>query len=123
MRTVVIFIIGIGSFLFVVMMQGTVNKVSKADVSLDYAMAAAMHQTMTEVMEGESYGIRDRNQMIAAFLQAMVKRMDMEMDLTVRVHEVDEQLGKMDIEATGIYELPDKSKKTVSVRRKIAFDN
>jgi hypothetical protein len=107
--------------LVVIMIQSTVNLEMRKKESLDNAMSAALYQTMSEVVEQESYGIRNTNQMVAAFLQAMIVRMDADMDLTVKVHQVDYVRGEMDVEAIGIYELPNHKNKKISVRRKIAF--
>ncbi len=122
MRTVVIAVISISSMLFVIMIQSTVNTVTRHKESLEGAMTAAMYQTMSEVMERDSYGIRDANQMVAAFLQAMIQRMDTDMDLTVKIYDVDRERGRMDVEAVGCYELPNHKKKEVRVRRQIVFE-
>lgn len=122
MRTIVISVISISSMLFVIMIQSTVNWERRQEESLENALASAMYQTMSEVMEQGSYGIRDSNQMMAAFLQAMLERMEEGVDLTVRVHQFDYERGRMDLEAIGCYELPNQKKKTITVRRQIAFD-
>lgn len=121
MRTVIISAVSIGSVLLVIMIQSAVNVQTSKRLSLEESLSAAMYQTMSEVMEGDRYGIADRNQMVAAFLQAMIQRVDTDMDLTVRIHEVDMQRGEMDVEATGTYELPGRRTKVISVRRQIAF--
>ena len=74
MRTVIISVIGISSILIVVMIQTTVNMESRYYEEINDALAVAMSQTMTEVMEQESYGIQNRNEMIAAFLQSMLQK-------------------------------------------------
>lgn len=122
MRTIVISVISISSMLFVIMIQSTVNWERRQEESLENALASAMYQTMSEVMEQGSYGIRDSNQMMAAFLQAMLERMEEGVDLTVRVHQFDYERGRMDLEVIGCYELPNQKKKTITVRRQIAFD-
>lgn len=122
MRTIVISVISISSMLFVIMIQSTVNWERRQEESLENALACAMYQTMSEVMEQDSYGIRNSNQMMAAFLQAMLERMEEGVDLTVRVHQFDYERGRMDLEAIGSYELPNHKKKTITVRRQIAFD-
>lgn len=122
MRTIVISVISISSMLFVIMIQSTVNWERRQEESMENAVSLAMYQTMSEVMEQDSYGIQDSNQMIAAFLQAMIERMDAGIDLTVRVHQLDYERGRMELEAIGSYELPNHKKKTITVRRQIAFD-
>lgn len=90
--------------------------------SIENAMSAAMYQTMSEVMEQDSYGIRNSNQMAAAFLQSMIYRINEDIDLTVKIHQVDYERGKMDVEAIACYELPNHKNKSISTRRQIAFD-
>jgi hypothetical protein len=120
-RTIVISVISISSMLFVIMIQSTVNIEMRERESLENAMSTAMYQTLSEVAEQESYGICDANQMVAAFLQAMMVRMGTDIDLTVKIHQVDYERGKMDVEAIGIYELPNHKNKKIIVRRQIAF--
>ena len=121
MRTVIISVIGISSILIVVMIQTTVNMASIRHEEVTDALATAMSQTMSEVMEQESYGIRNRNEMIAAFLQSMLQKISSDIDLTVKIHQCNYETGKMDVEAIGEYRLPDYRKRSVSVRRQIAL--
>lgn len=120
MRTVIISVIGISSILIVVMIQTTVNMESRYYEEINDALAVAMSQIMTEVMEQESYGIQNRNEMIAAFLQSMLQKVSTDIDLTVKIHQCNYETGQMDVEAIGEYQLPDYRKKSVSVRRRIA---
>lgn len=120
MRTVIISVIGISSILIVVMIQTTVNMESRYYEEINDALAVAMSQTMTEVMEQESYGIQNQNEMIAAFLQSMLQKVSTDIDLTVKIHQCNYETGQMDVEAIGEYQLPDYRKKSVSVRRRIA---
>ena len=65
---------------------------------LEEALSLSVSQTLKEVMEQESYGIEDRNQFIAAFLQALVMRMNSDADMTVSVISADMEKGMLDIE-------------------------
>lgn len=121
MRTVIISVIGISSVLLVVMIQSTINTEALQRESLANALSASMEQTMSEVMERESYGIENRNEMIAAFLQAMIQKVNSDVDLTVKIYQLNYETGTMDVELRGEFPLPDKKKKTVAVRRKVAF--
>ena len=77
---------------------------------------------MSEVMEKSSYGIRNRNEMMAAFLQAMLRKVRDNIDLTVRIYHVDYELGQMDVEIMGeIHSEGEKSSK-IAIRRKMVFD-
>ena len=119
MKTVIISVIGISSILLTVMIHITVNEESIRKAELEEAVA--MDQTMTEVMEQGSYGIGSRNELVAAFLQAMLQKVDKNIDLTVLIHRLDKSRGTMDIEAVGEYLLPDHKKKRISIRRQVVF--
>jgi len=120
-KTVIISVIGISSILLTVMIHITVNEESIRKAELEDALAVAMDQTMTEVMEQGSYGIGSRNELVAAFLQAMLQKVDKNIDLTVLIHRLDKSRGTMDIEAVGEYLLPDHKKKRISIRRQVVF--
>lgn len=121
MRAVIILVINISSILLVIMIHNTVNEESGREIELKDALAVAMDQTMTEVMEQGSYGIRNRNELVAAFLQSMLQKVDRTTSLTVKIHKLDKERGTMDVEAVGEYMLPSQKKKRVSVRRLVAF--
>ncbi len=121
MKTVVLSVISISSILLVVMIHITVNEESVQTVEVSDALASAMNQTMTEVMEQGSYGISSRNELVAAFLQAMLQKVDKNISLTMRIHHLDERNGTMDVEAVGEYILPDRNKKQISIRRQVVF--
>ena len=122
MRTVIICVIYISSILLIVMIHNTVNGESLRKKELSDALAVAMDQTMTEVMEKDGYGINDRNQLVAAFLQSMLQKVDSNINLTVMIHKLDKEKGMMEVEAVGEYGLPDLGKKQISLRRQIVFD-
>ncbi|MCH5266347.1 MAG: hypothetical protein J1F02_10640 [Lachnospiraceae bacterium] len=121
MRTVIVSVIGISSVLLVVMIQSTINTEALRSEEISEALSTAMVQTMSEVMERESYGIENRNEMIAAFLQAMIQKVNSDISLTVKIHQLNYETGTMEVEAQGEFLLPDHKKKRVSVRRRIAF--
>lgn len=121
MRTIIVSMIGISSLVFVIMIQQTVNTKSTKEEELKEALTTAMYQTMTEVMEKSSYGISNRNEMMASFLQAMIQKVGDDMELSVKIHELDYEKGSMDIEATGSYRLFNEKEERVTLRRQIAF--
>lgn len=121
MRTVIVSVINISSILLIIMTHNTVNQESMRKTELSDALTAAMEQTMTEVMEKESYGIDDRNEFVAAFLQAMLLKVDSSISLTVLIHKLDKERGTMEVETVGEYVLPDRRKKQISIRRQIVF--
>lgn len=122
MRTVIISVIGISSLFLVVMIQKNINEKTWQEEQLEDALTVAMSQTMEEVMHKGSYGITNQNEMMAAFLQAMLCKLDREIDLTVKVHQINYHLGQMDIEAIGIYQTANGKKCRSSVRRNIVMN-
>lgn len=122
MRTVIISVIGISSFFLIVMVQKRINTRLWEREELERSLSSAMDQTLSEVMEKSSYGIRNRNEMMAAFLQAMLRKVRDNIDLTVRIYHVDYELGQMDVEIMGeIHSEGEKSSK-IAIRRKMVFD-
>lgn len=122
MRTVIVSIIGVSSLFLVIMIQQNVNTGTWEREELEESMSSAMEQTLSEVMEGNCYGISDRNEMLAAFLQAMLCQIREEVDLTVKIHQMDYELGQMDVEAIAIYKRNSGRVHKVSVRRKMVFE-
>ncbi len=122
MKTVMISVIGVSSLLLVILTQTAINEQSVYEEELNAALSTAMKQTMTEVFERNCYGMTNRNEMIAAFLQAMTKKVSDRVSLTVRIHSFDEQKGIMDVEAIGTYVLPDFREKSISVHRKMKLE-
>lgn len=98
MKSIVISSICISSILLVLTIQSEVNRTASYKQELEEALSLSVSQTLKEVMEQESYGIEDRNQFIAAFLQALVMRMNSDADMTVSVISADMEKGMLDIE-------------------------
>ena len=63
----------------------------------------------------------DSNILLATFMQAMLQRVDDDVDLTVKVITKDEKNRLVEVEAVGEYTSALKQKHKVAVRRKIAF--
>lgn len=119
MKTVMISALGISSLFFMVVLQRNINEKTWQQEQLEKSLAVSMSQTLKEVAVGESYGISDQNEMMAAFLQSMLRKLDREVDLTVKVHQINYALRQMDIEAIGTYRTADGQEHKVSVRRKV----
>lgn len=98
MKSIVISSICISSILLVLTIQSEVNRTASYKQELEEALSLSVSQTLKEVMEQESYGIEDRNQFIAAFLQALVMRTNSDADMTVSVISADMEKGMLDIE-------------------------
>ena len=122
MKTVMISAIGISSLFFMVVLQKNINERTWQQDQLEKALAVSMSQTLKEVVVGESYGISDQNELMAAFLQSMLRKLDREVDLTVKVHQINYVLRQMDIEAIGTYRTTDGQEHKVSVRRKVMVE-
>ena len=122
MKTIVISMIGIGSILFVVMIQHTASKRMWSYERAETSLSSAMEQTMSEVMEENHYGIENRNEMLAALLQSLIAKWNHEIDLTVLVHKMDYDKRQMDVEVCGRMNMDEGKEETVSVRRKIVFE-
>lgn len=122
MKTVIISAIGISSLFFMVVLQKNINERTWQQEQLEKAMAVSMSQTLEEIAVGESYGISDQNEMMAAFLQSMLRKLDREVDLTVKVHQINYALRQMDVEAIGTYKTIDGQEHKVSVRRKVIVE-
>ncbi len=104
MRSIVISSICISSILLVLTIQSEVNRKACYKQELEEALSLSVSQTLKEVMEQESYGIEDRNQFIAAFLQAMIVRTNSDADMTVSVISADMEKGMLDIEVKVVQE-------------------
>ena len=117
----VIYMVGVSSLLFVALWQKTINDQREQQESLENCLSVAMSQTLEEVIKKESYGIENRNEMMAAFLQSMIRKIDREMDLTIKIHELDPLRREMDVEAVGKYKTVGGEPHTVSVRRKFTI--
>ena len=123
MRTVIVSVIGISSLFLVVLIQRNVTRQMWEYDKIEESLTVAMGQTLSEVMEKNSYGIQNRNEMIAAFLQSMIRRTSEDVDLTVKVHQLDYELGQMDVEVRGNFLVEGEEAREVCVRRKMVFVN
>lgn len=122
MRTVILSVIGISSFFLIVTIQKNINARTWEREELEEFLSKAMDQTLSEVMEKSSYGIRNRNEMMAAFLQAMLRKIRDNIDLTVKIYHVDYTLGQMDVEIVGEINSGDRKSRKIALRRKMIFD-
>lgn len=119
MRTIIVSVIGISSLFLVFIMQQNINRKSWAEEELFDSLTVAMNQTMTEMLEGDSYGITNQNEWMAAFLQSMICRLPYDVDLTVKVYQFDYELGQIDVEVIGRYRMGNGEEEVKSVHRKL----
>ena len=119
MKTVIVAMIGISVVMLAVVIQGSVNMDSKYQHDLGVSLTRAMRQTMKQLEKDVNGNERQQNHYMALLLQGMISRMDSDIELTVKVHRWDANKGELDVEAIGMYELPDRRNRTVAVRRKV----
>ncbi|MCR4605928.1 MAG: hypothetical protein K5639_08035, partial [Eubacterium sp.] len=114
---------GVGVMIAAVVIQGMIYFDRLKEEKLKQSLSQALYVTVNE-MYGESTGTvvkEDSNRLLATFMQAMLQRVDDDVDLTVRVCAKDEKNRLVEVEAVGEYMSSLKQKHKVSVRRKIAF--
>lgn len=120
MRTIIVSVIGISSLFLTFVMQQNINQSTRIAEGLEDSLSLAMNQTMTEMMERNDYeDINNQNEWMAIFLQAMIRRMEGDVDLTVKVYQFDCERGRIDVEVTGCYRQTGGKKVKKSVRRKM----
>lgn len=121
MKMVVVSVVGVSSVILAVMIHTMVNQEALYREELRSAIAVSMKQAMREAMEEERSGVQDKNEIMAIFLQSMIQKVDPDTSLTVRVYEMDEEKGTMEVEAVSQYTLPNQKKGEISVRRRMIF--
>ncbi len=121
MRTVIVTVIGFSSMFLIIMIQRNNTAITWQNEMLADSLSSAMEKTLSEVMEQNHYGIENSNEMMAAFLQTMIREIHEDVDLTVRVHRLDYELGQMDVEVSGEFSGTGAGARHVSVRRKMIF--
>ena len=80
----------------------------------------ALSQALVEAV-GEIPGVRSTNQLLAGFMQHMLREVDDDVDLTVRICEMDRQKQTMEVEAVGEYDSLPGGRQRISVRRRLSF--
>lgn len=127
MKMVIISFICISAVLFALLIHSDINAWTSCEQELEEALSLSISQTVKEVMEQKSYGIENRNEFIAAFLQALILRTNSEADMTISVLAADMEKGLLDIEVReclcssaveeGVFEDRD-----IVVRRTVIFE-
>ncbi|MCI8964080.1 MAG: hypothetical protein HFG37_10290 [Eubacterium sp.] len=122
MKSVIVSSVCISAILLVLAIHTVIDGKTAALQELEDSLAVSVSQTMKEVMEQESYGIQDKNEFIAAFLQALVMRTNSDVDMTVNVISADVEQGLMDIEVTEKITFLNMKEKEIKVRRTVIFE-
>lgn len=122
MKSVIVSSICVSAILFVLAIHSTIDGQTSYVQELEESLALSVSQTMREVMEQESFGIENKNEFIAAFLQALVLRSNSDVDMTVNVISADMEKGILDIEVKERVELLDACIQEIAVRRTVIFE-
>lgn len=128
MKSVIVSFICISAILFVLMIQSEITGKASCEQELEEALSLSVSQTVKEVMEQDSFGIQNKNEFIAAFLQALVLRTNADVDMTVSVLSADLERGLLDIEVKerlALEKLPlfRGREREIVVRRTVIFEN
>lgn len=127
MKSVILCAICISSVLLVLAVQSGQNSMTCYKQELEEALSIAVSQTLKEVFEQDSFGIENRNQFVAAFLQALIVRTNSDADMEVCVIAADIERGLLDIEVKE--KMPEGQSsvllakdREIIVRRTVVFD-
>lgn len=98
----------------VVTQQGMVNTTDEKETRLRGALTRAMTTTVGEVPE-----LSQSNRLMAVFMQNMLQQVDDDIDLTIRICDVDDRDRSLEVEAIGEYDSVFRERRRVAVRRRI----
>lgn len=122
MKQVIISAVCVSAILSVLAIQSVVDGKASYIQELEDALSVSVSQTMKEVMEQESFGIENRNEFVAAFLQALVIRTNSDVDMTVYVISADIERGLLDIEVKERFNFLNMGEQEISLRRTVIFE-
>lgn len=123
MKQVVISAVCVSAILSVLAIQSVIDGRASYTQELEDALSVSVSQTMKEVMEQESFGIENRNEFVAAFLQALVMRTNSDVDMTVCVISADLERGLLDIEVKERFNFLNMGEQEIALRRTVIFEN
>ncbi len=121
MKQVIISAVCVSAILSVLAIQSVIDGKASYVQELEDALSVSVSQTMKEVMEQESFGIENRNEFIAAFLQALVMRTNSDVDMTVCVISADIERGLLDVEIKERFKFLNMGEQEISLRRTVIF--
>lgn len=121
MKQVIISAVCVSAILSVLAIQSVIDGKASYEQELEDALSVSVSQTMKEVMEQESFGIENRNEFIAAFLQALVMRTNSDVDMTVCVISADIERGLLDVEIKERFNFLNMGEQEISLRRTVIF--
>ena len=94
--------------------------ISAKDDKKEGRLKNALTQSLMTAV-GDMKDERGRNQIMAGFMQQMLKEVDDDIDLTVRICDLDELDQTMEVEAIGEYDSFLGDRRRISVRRRLSF--
>ena len=94
----------------------TAAKTDDKEARLRQAMTGAMKTTVEKMDD-----MKQTNALMAVFMQRMLSLVDDDVDLTVRICEIDKEEHEMEVEAVGEYGPSGNDRRRVAVRRRISF--
>lgn len=121
MKQVIISAVCVSAILSVLAIQSVIDGKASYVQELEDSLSVSVSQTMKEVMEQESFGIENRNEFIAAFLQALVMRTNSDVDMTVCVISADIERGLLDVEIKERVNFLNMGEQEISLRRTVIF--
>ena len=92
------------------------TKTDDKESRLRQAMTGAMKTTVEKMDD-----LTQTNALMAVFMQRMLSLVDDDVDLTVRICELDKEDHEIEVEAVGEYEMSGDDRRRVAVRRRISF--
>lgn len=122
MKQVIRSAVCVSAILSVLAIQSVVDGKASYVQELEDALSVSVSQTMREVMEQDSFGIEDRNEFVAAFLQALVMRTNSDVDMTVCVISADLERGLLDIEVKERFNFLNMGEQEIALRRTVILE-
>ncbi|MCM1246134.1 MAG: hypothetical protein NC293_10890 [Roseburia sp.] len=122
MKQVIRSAVCVSAILSVLAIQSVIDGKASYVQELEDALSVSVSQTMREVMEQDSFGIEDRNEFVAAFLQALVMRTNSDVDMTVCVISADLERGLLDIEVKERFNFLNMGEQEIALRRTVIFE-
>ena len=104
--------------MLVIVMTANISGIKPDDkeAKLRQAMTGAMKTTVANMDNMDQ-----TNALMALFMQKMLSMVDDDVDLTVRICEMDRKEHELEVEAVGEYDMSGAGRRRVAVRRRISF--
>ena len=110
MAAAVVIVMGVG------VIAASQGQAEQKENRLRHALSQALVATV-----GEMPGVHETNQLLAGFMQHMLQQVDDDIDLTVKICDMDVQEQTLEVEAVGEYESIPGGRRSIRVRRRLRF--